>query len=49
MCCLYRVLRLRGKKVAVKIIKNVEKYRVAAKIEIRVLRHIRDGSESGSE
>ena len=41
--------RIRGKKVAVKIIKNIEKYRVAAKIEIRVLRHIRDGQESGAE
>lgn len=41
--------RIRGKKVAVKIIKNIEKYRVAAKIEIRVLRHIRDGAESGAD
>lgn len=41
--------RIRGKKVAVKVIKNVEKYRVAAKIEIRVLRHIRDVSDSGAE
>ena len=32
-----------------KIIKNVEKYRVAAKIEIRVLRHIRDVVDPGSE
>ena len=40
---------MRGKKVAVKVIKNVEKYRVAAKIEIRVLRHIRDVSDSGAE
>lgn len=41
--------RIRGKKVAVKIIKNIEKYRVAAKIEIRVLRHIRDVAESGAD
>jgi hypothetical protein len=45
-CCLDR---LTGKQVAVKIIKNVPKYRAAAKIEIRVLEQIRDIHQEGQE
>lgn len=42
-------LRYTGKDVAVKIIKNVPKYRAAARIEIRVLEQIRDIVEDGQE
>jgi hypothetical protein len=45
-CCLDR---LTGKQVAVKIIKNVPKYRAAAKIEIRVLEQIRDMQLDGQD
>lgn len=45
-CCLDRFT---GKQVAVKIIKNVPKYRAAAKIEIRVLEQIRDKVMDGQD
>lgn len=41
--------RLTGEQVAVKIIKNVPKYRAAAKIEIRVLFQIKSIVEDGQE
>ncbi|KAL5493770.1 hypothetical protein EMCRGX_G014994 [Ephydatia muelleri] len=41
--------RLTGRQVAVKVIKNVPKYRAAAKIEIRVLEQIRDIVEDGRD
>ena len=37
------------REVAIKIIKNVPKYRAAAKIEIRVLEQIKDIVEDGQE
>ena len=41
--------RLSCREVAIKIIKNVPKYRAAAKIEIRVLEQIKDIVEDGQE
>jgi CDC-like kinase len=46
VCCSDRT---NDKEVAVKIIKNVPKYRAAARIEIRVLKQIREIIEDGQE
>ena len=38
-----------GESIALKIIKNVEKYREAAKLEINVLNKLRESDPSGKQ
>ena len=46
---LFLHVRVNGQEVAIKIIKNVPKYRAAAKIEIRVLEQIKELLHDGQE
>lgn len=49
MNCVFILFREGGERIALKIIKNVEKYREAAKLEINVLEKIQERDPHGSK